>query len=217
MNKSALRNIVIVVVLLAVLAVILAFLFKPKVRSSQAVSIPTADQPMLGKPNAKIKIVVFEDLKCIACKIFNNSVMPKIKQTYIDPGIANYTVINLAFIPGSMPAANAARCLYQDNPQWFFTFVDYVYQNQPPEQLDWATIPKLVEFASHSIPEVDKQKLSRCIYESPHTDFIEKNFEIAKKAIGETVMTPSIFINGHLAPEPSWKQIHDMIAAETKK
>ena len=57
-----------------------------------------------------------------------------------------------------MPAANAARCLYKQNPDWFFTFVDYVYQNQPPESEDWATIPRLVQFAN-VIPGVDAERL----------------------------------------------------------
>lgn len=213
MNKPLIQKIVIAIVVLILLAVGLAWIFRPKHKAPAVVQIQTTNQPMLGKPEAKVKLVVFEDLKCIACKNFNNTVFPKIKEKYIDTGLVNYTIINLAFIPGSMPAANAARCLYQENPQWFFIYVDHLYQNQPPEQDNWATIPKLVEFAN-VIPGVDQEKLSRCIYDSPYNELIEKNFALAKKVIGSPVLTPSLYINGRRVNPVTWDQIDQIIKNE---
>jgi protein-disulfide isomerase len=213
MNKSTLQKMVITGVVLVALAVALFFLTKSHTPSSPALEIDTKDQPTRGNPAAKVHIVVFEDLKCVACRNFNNTVLPQIKSEYIDKGLAKYTVINVAFIPGSMPAANAARCLYNENPDWFFTFVDYVYQNQPPENEDWATIPKLVEFAK-VIPGVDSEKLSRCIYESPHTAFIENNFKQASKLQGASVATPAVYVNGHVVNTPNITNIRKAVDAE---
>jgi protein-disulfide isomerase len=197
MNKSTITKIITVLVVLALIVAALLIFGRPHGEEAPKVQIDTTDQPTRGKADAKVQIVVFEDLKCIACKRFNNTVLPEIKKAYIDTGVANYTVISLAFIPGSMPAANAARCLYKQNPEWFFTFVDNVYQNQPPENQDWATIPKLVEFAK-VIPNLDEEKLSRCIYDSPYTDFMQQNFQQALKLQGSSVETPAIYINGRL-------------------
>lgn len=213
MNRSTLLKIISVIGVLVLLAVALAFFKKPPTKNGQVFTINTNDQPTMGKIDAGVQIVVFEDLKCIACKTFNNTVLPLIKKEYIDTGAAKYTVINLAFIPGSMPAANAARCLYKENPDWFFAFVDHVYQNQPPETEDWATIPKLVEFAS-AIPGVNPEKLSHCIYDSPYTDFILKNFEQARQLQGPSVSTPAVYVNGHFVEEPSALHVKKAIASE---
>ena len=162
MNKSTLTKIIAAILTVVLLGAALVIFAKPKGKTATIQSIDTNGQPTLGKADAKVQIVIFEDLKCIACRNFNNNILPKIRQDYIDTGIANYTVINLAFIPGSMPAANAARCLYKENPEWFFKFVDNVYQHQPPEKQNWATIPQLIEFAN-VIPNVNTEKLSQCI------------------------------------------------------
>lgn len=212
MNKSIVKKIIILIGVLITLGVILGVAGKYSSPSKAAQTINTDDQPTMGNSKAKIHIVVFEDLKCIACRNFNNNVLPKIKSDYIDKGLAKYTVINLAFIPGSLPAANAARCLYKENPEWFFTFVNNIYLNQPPEKEDWATIPRLVQFAG-VIPGLDTDKFSRCIYESPYTDFIQNNFKMAQNLQGSTVSTPAIFVNGRLVENPNFNNIKKAIEA----
>ncbi len=213
MNKSIIQKSLVAIVVLVLAGLALAFLPKSHAKQSPAVQIDTTDQPTQGNPNAKIQIVVFEDLKCIACKNFNNTVVPIIKQQYIKTGVAKYTVINLAFIPGSLPAANAARCLYKQNPDWFFAFVDNIYQNQPPENEDWATIPRLMQFAS-IIPGVDKDQLSQCIYDGPYTDFIQNNFKIAASLQGTSVATPAVYVNGRYIDPPTVGNLQKAIKAE---
>jgi len=213
MNRSLLQKIIVPVAAAVIIIATAGFWFSSKPKESTPIQIDTTDQPAITKAGAKINIVVFEDLKCIACKIFNNTILPQIKKDYIDTGIANYTVINLAFIPGSMPAANAARCLYKENPDWFFKYIDNIFQNQPPENQDWATIPKLVEFAK-VIPNVDTEKLSRCIYDSPYTDFIQKNFQQAQKLQGSSVATPAVYVNGLLIEPPTLTNLQKAINAE---
>ncbi len=210
--KLPIQKIVIIVVILAITILALSFIKKRHPNLPTSVKIDTADQPTMGNAKAKVHIVVFEDLKCIACRQFNNNLLPLLKQKYIETGVASYTVINVAFIPGSMSAANAARCLYREKPEWFFEFVDYVYQNQPSEQEDWATIPKLVEFASH-IPNVNQQKLSRCIFESPYTSFIQNNLQQGEKLMGGTVYTPTVFINGYRVDPLTPQRIDQVINA----
>ncbi len=212
MNRSFIQKLVWVVILLVIVIVVLMWVFKPREKLPPAVVIDTTDQPHKGNSQAKLHIVVFEDLKCIACKQFNNQLLPKIEEKYIKPGLADYTVINLAFIPGSLPAANAARCIYKQNPEAFFTFVNNVYQNQPPENQDWATIPKLMEFAN-GLPGVDNQQLSRCIYESPYTKFIQNNFDLARKLQGDVVYTPTLYVNGHVVNPVNWDQVNKTIKA----
>ena len=109
-------------------------------------------------------------------------------------------------------AANAARCIYTQNPDAFFTFVDNVYQNQPPENEDWATIPKLMQFAA-VVPGLDQDKLSHCIYDSPYTDFIQNNFKLAAKLQGSSVATPAVYVNGRSIDSPNFNNIQKAVKA----
>jgi protein-disulfide isomerase len=213
MSNSIIKKIIILFVVLVALALTLGMVAGKYRTSKPAVNIDTTDQPTMGNPNAKVHIVIFEDLKCISCRNFNNTVLPNIKKEYIDKGIAKYTVINLAFIQGSLPAANAARCLYKENPEWFFAFVNNIYLNQPPEREDWATIPRLVQFAN-VIPDLDTEKFSHCIYESPYTDFILNNFKIAQNLQGATVSTPAVYVNGRLVESPNFSNVKKAIESE---
>ena len=161
----------------------------------KAVTIDTKNQPTLGNPKATVHIVVFEDLKCIVCKFYSTTLFPTIKKQFIDSGKAKYTLINLAFIPGSMTAATTARCLYAQKTDYFFQFVDYVYHHQGSEAKNWATIPLMLEYA-HTIKGIDSKKLEACILNNPYQEFLDSNLKLAEKIMGPTVATPSVYING---------------------
>jgi protein-disulfide isomerase len=212
MNKKSMQMAVFAVLILIVLGGVLFYLFKPRLPLPAAVAIDTTDQPTIGNAQAKIHIVAFEDLKCGNCMRYSTTIYPALKKKYIDTGKAKYTMINLGFVPGSLAAANAARCIYQQNPASFFDFVDYVYNNQPPEDQDWATIPALMQMASH-VKGIDKQQLSECLVKSPNTTVIENNMSIAIKAMGEGVATPAIYVNGVAVQPVTLDRINEVINA----
>lgn len=172
--------------------------------------ISLTGQPALGKANAPIDIVLFEDLKCFNCMRFNRTVLPALKARYIDTGVVRLHVITLAFIPGSLPAANTALCAYAQHPDFFFKFIDQVYANQPPEHEDWATIPKLMSFA-HAVKGLNLAQLSACVYQASDSPTVQKNFEIARQVMGGTLATPTLYINGYRAPGADLKVLSQMI------
>lgn len=197
MTSKKSRLIMLFLVPLVVIVVVAAYmLFAPPRISQAAITIDTTGQPTLGKATAKVQIVAFEDLKCFNCALFSNNLLPKIRQRYIDSGIARYTMFNVAFIPGSLPAANAARCLYEQKSSWFFDFVDYIYKVQPPEAQNWATTAKLLQFAKASVPKADLKRLSNCIIEGKYNDLLNKNLKYADQLMQGNVATPTIYVNG---------------------
>jgi protein-disulfide isomerase len=201
-----------IILICAIIAFLIAMKYtQPQLKMTAAIKINTAGQPTLGNENARIHIVAFEDLKCTNCRLFNAGILPHIKKEYVDTGIANYTVIPLAFIPGSIPAANAALCLHKQKPKFFFSFVEYTYTHQPDENTDWATIPKLLQYAQQSSPSANLDKLSDCIFESRYSKQINANFAIAQKAMGDSVSTPTVYINGHKVESMSSDAIDKMI------
>jgi len=176
------------------------------------VSIDTTNQPTLGNPEAKIHFVAFEDLKCANCARFSNTLFPDIKKSYIDTGKAKYTLINLAFIDGSLPAANAARCIYDQNAALFFSFVEYVYAHQPPENENWANIPKLLDFANH-IPGVNIDTLTTCLVNNPYDQFFKDNMKQAEKLMPNAVATPTLYINGVIVRPLTQERINEIVKA----
>ena len=204
------KKIVIIVATITIALIVGMHLRQPNATLPPHITIDTRNQPVLGNPKATINIIVFEDLKCHNCMRYNAEIYPSIEKKYIKTGIANYTIINLAFIDGSIPAANAARCVYAQKKKAFFTYVKKIYANQPPETENWATIPTLVAFAN-DIPGINNNKLSQCIYNSPYTQKINQNLKIAMKAMHGMVATPTLYINGYVVQPLSMKRINNII------
>lgn len=210
MKKSVLA-----IILIVVLAIIGFYCFRSPTDLPIPLQIDTTDQPTLGKENASVQIVAFEDLKCSNCMRFSTILLPKIKKQFIDTGIAKFTLINVAFIPGSLPAANAARCLYVQNKNLFFPFVEAIYQKQPPETQDWATTPYLLDTAS-KISGVDKDKLGECIVANPYSGVINDNFKQAMKLMDGRVATPAVYVNGMLVKPLTLDRMKILIKAAQK-
>ena len=204
---------IVIGVVIAVAVLIAAVIYlRPKPDLPKPIKINTTNQPTLGKVNPPVHIVIFEDLKCINCARFDALIFPQLKKEYIDTGKAKYTVINLAFIEGSMPAANAARCLYKQNKDFFFPYINSIYHHQPAENENWTTIPRLMQFANH-IAGVDKDKLSQCIAQARYTDFIESNLKQASKIMTGPVSTPTLYVNGMIAKPLTMKRLRTLIKA----
>lgn len=212
---KAIKISVLFVISIVILGVVGFFIVKPILYKSdlpKPVTINTINQPMIGNPKAKIHFVVFEDLKCSNCARFNNTVFPYLKKKYIETSQANYTMINLAFIPGSMSAANAARCVYMQNNALFFPYIDYIYHHQLPEDQDWANIPTLLNYAS-KIEGIDVIKLGVCMLKSPYNQFISDNLKQASVLMNGVVATPTLYINGIRVKNLTQSDIDEVVSA----
>lgn len=179
------------------------------------ISLDITNQPTIGYPKALVHVVVFEEPKCSDCKIYNNSVLPKIKKNYIDTNKIIYTVIPVSFLPDSMPAALFLECIYHQNPNYpnndlFFKVLDALYLDQPDEHTNWATEAYLMEFAK-KFPEIDSDKLKECISRQTYFTLIEKNTSYAKSVMGGVIVTPSIYVDGAKVDEVSWQTVSDKI------
>lgn len=202
-----------IAIILAVIAGVIFLIIsptRPKIILPAAVAIDTTNQPVLGNPNAKIHIVAFEDLKCANCMRYNETLFPSINTNYIKTGKANYTMINLAFIQGSLPAANAARCIYTQNHSAFFDYVNYIYAHQPPEDQDWATIPNLMLFATH-LSGINADTLAHCLVTMPYVQLFMDNLTLATKVMGNNVSTPAVYINGIKVDPLTWAHAQQII------
>jgi len=180
-----------------------------------SIAIETRGQPTLGYAKARVHVVVFEEPKCSHCRELNTEVYPILKKEFIDTNKIQYTIIPVSFMPGSMPAAVAALCIYyQDmlypNDELFFRFFDYMYEHQP-EAGDWATTQSLSTFAKATSPAIKIDQFQQCIDMETYRIQIEKNTAYAKNIMGGTVATPTIFVNGIMVQDMSVDGIRNLI------
>ena len=214
-NNSKVKTMMLSIIAVILIGVIGFFFIQPLLIEKELpkpVVINTSGQPTLGNPKAKIHMVAFEDLKCSNCARFNVEIMPYIKKEFIDTDRAKYTMINVAFINGSMPAANAAHCVFVQNKKLFFDYTDYIFHHQPPESENWATVPNLLNFASQ-IKGIDTNALGQCIIQNPYDELIHNNLKLAMQLMGSMVSTPTLYINGIVVRPLTKTQIKRVIEA----
>lgn len=151
-------------------------------------------QPAIGDPNAPVKLVMFEDFKCPACKRFEEIIWPKLEREYISTGKVQVFFIHQQVIPNSTTAAMAGECVFEQNPDLFWDYKTIIYRSQGNEAQDWATANKMVELARTYVPDINADDLNTCLSENRHKDKVEADTEMGE-AVGVTG-TPSLFING---------------------
>lgn len=163
--------------------------------------IDTTQQPTIGYPKAKVQVMAFLEPKCPDSKRYNNQVYPKFEEMFINTNKVRYTIIPVSFLPHSMPAAIALLCVYHQDSQYpnndlFFSYLNYIYQNQPPERENWATIATLQKFAAATSPAIQLDRLKDCILNEKYRVQIEKNTAYGNQLMNGHLSTPTIFVDG---------------------
>ncbi len=173
--------------------------FYSKSQLPPSIQLETQGQPTIGYAQARVHVVVFEEPKCSHCRDLNIELFPSLKKEYIDTNKIQLTLVPVSFLPGSMPAAEAALCVYNQNARYpnnelFFKYVDYMYRHQTHG--NWATTQNLVNFARATSPAIELDQLRHGIETEEYRVQIEQNTDYAKHILGGKATTPAIFVNG---------------------
>lgn len=185
-----------------------------------AIEINTVGQPTLGNEEAPIHIVVFKEPKCTSCATFSKDIFPKLKKEFIDTNKVKFTVIMASFLPDSMPAACAMLCVYDEKPentQLYYDYMEYLYVNQPDEDLDWAQPTLLCDYAKKVSPKIDLRKLNSCITHKRYSDMIERNTEYGNEIMGGHITTPKTYVNGVEMKSMNYEMLSDYLKDLLKK
>jgi protein-disulfide isomerase len=81
----------------------------------------------MGSPTAPVTLVEYSSLTCPHCADFHRETLPKIKEAYVDKGVARYVLRDFPLEPRAMAAAMVARCLPADR---YFGFVSMLFSDQ---------------------------------------------------------------------------------------
>ena len=146
--------------------------------------------PVLGDANAPITIVEFGDFECPVCRNLHDAlrgILPNYPQTKLI--FKDFPLDSIH--PWARTAALAGRCVYHQNPQAFWKYFDYVYDQQDLFSAANA-YEKVVDFAGQNGLNADSFKA--CLA-SPQPA-AEVDASIANGNLLEVRSTPTIFVNG---------------------
>ncbi|MDR0268545.1 thioredoxin domain-containing protein [Paenibacillus sp.] len=186
----------------ACIVVLVALLLIIKPNSSSKGDFDYSAMPVLGNPDAPIKIVEMGDYKCPSCQYFTQEISPQIQKDYIDTGKAALYFMNYLIISpeaDSSSAALAALSVFHQNRDEFWKYHEAIYKNQGDETTEWATPDFLVNLARTENIKVDYDKLRKDIDERTYQKEIDSQDETAKRL--QIMSTPTVFVNGEKASD----------------
>ncbi|WP_242238031.1 thioredoxin domain-containing protein [Bacillus cereus group sp. BfR-BA-01316] len=172
-------------------------------------------QQSLGKDDAPVKVVEFGDFKCPACRTWDVTVLPRLKEEYIDKGEVQLYFINFPFIgKDSDLGAAAGEAIYKQDQDSFWIFYDEIYQNQKKDTEEWITEELLLNIVKEKLPKINVEQFKKDLHSKEMKDKVRKDSDRAQKL--KVQGAPSVYINGNLA-NPDFDSMKKAIDKELKK
>ncbi len=147
-------------------------------------------EPFLGKEDAPVEMIIFDDFECPFCARFEQQAFLNIKKDYIDTGKVKFIYMHLplGFHPMAGPAAIATECAHEQGKFW--ELHDKIFANQA--SLNEENLKKWAEETG-----LDMDKFNTCYDTGKYSQRVEEEM-----SLGQSVGirgTPSFLINGKLA------------------
>jgi protein-disulfide isomerase len=149
----------------------------------------------MGNPDAPVRIDVFEDFQCPACKIFTQNIEIQVMNELVVPGKAYYVFRNYPFLDDRMAtkesdqAAHASMCAAEQDRFW--DYHDILYANSA-EYAGAFTDRRLRAYAEEL--NLDMDAFNACYREKRYQSQIDLDIDDALR-LGVNG-TPSVFVNG---------------------
>jgi protein-disulfide isomerase len=166
-----------------------------------------------GNPAAKVRIDVYEDFQCPACREYTMALEPQLMRNDVATGRIYYVFHSFLVIDRanwdspakeSHQAANAAMCAADQNRFW--DYHDILFNNWTGENVGDFTDPRLAAYARSL--NLDMRKFNACFKANSFKDKIDADIAAGTK-LGVNG-TPSIFVNG-VQVTPGYIPTYDLI------
>ena len=162
--------------------------------------ITTAGRPIRGNPNAKVTVIVFDDLECPFCARMNSELFPGTLEHYKDQVRYIYKDDPLSEIhPWAMHAAVNANCLAAQSTAVYWTYVDYLHAHGDEitgpdrnQQESYAALDRIAK-QEGTLGNLDSAKLNACIAKQDETKIRAERSEADALNIDGT---PALFVDG---------------------
>ena len=176
--------------------VIIGIFFATNNESSDKVKTEPLDtsngSPLLGSPDAPVKIIEFGDYQCPFCKRWNENTKPLIEENYINTGKASLVYVDFAILGNDSKIVHAGSyCADEQGLYW--EYHDFVYANQGHENNGWANSENLKTLVT-GLDGLDVSSFSECLESGKYTGKINDNTIMASRTGAQS--TPSFIIVG---------------------
>lgn len=187
MNTQRLTQITVAIVAVAILAIIIV----NRVGAGAASEFDLSNQPVLGNPDAAVKVAMFKDFLCPHCATFSETVFPPLKSEFDGNDDVAFYYVDFPVMPGAEGIAAVAECVYQQSNDAFWDVYPVLMRSQ--DQLRAGRTAAL-EIAGEYAAGIDREQLAECS-EDPATLAVVRADGAMAAAAGATG-TPSVFVNG---------------------
>lgn len=168
----------------------------------------------IGSDDAATTITYYGSYKCPFCASFSTGLLQELIQEYVEPGDVAIVYRNLSYFdgqaflgPDAPNAGHAGLAVYNNEPESYLDYHEYVFENQPPESQQWATADRLTEFAREagvSDPSVVRTAVQENRYEAALEETDSKAREVGISG------TPALVIDGTVA-SPGQDPVRELI------
>ncbi|SDK26942.1 Protein-disulfide isomerase [Actinopolyspora mzabensis] len=150
------------------------------------------DPQALGRVDAPVVMVTYEDFRCPFCAKYARTVAPELKKRYVETGVLRIEWRDFpVFGPQSMRAAKAGQAAARQGKFW--RFHDVVYSNAPRRSKPDLPVSKLIDYAEQAgitdIERFESDMANAAVERAIRTDSREGN------RIGVSA-TPTFVVNG---------------------
>jgi protein-disulfide isomerase len=223
-RKERRQRWIVIGILVLVSAVILGIIVVPMVQNTlnpggdflrvTPGAYTNANGKTMGDPNAPVKIEVFEDFSCSACRSYTLNVEPNLLTQIVDKGGVYYVFHQFPFLDDqsadkrSDRAANAAECAVEQGKFW--DFKELLYLNQGQEATNGEFSPERLAAFANSLG-MDTARFSACLKENRYQSAIDQDLKLGSEL--KITGTPSLFVNGKEVSPGRVPTLQEILAA----
>lgn len=206
-TRAQFLTVITAIVLLGAMAIAATFyLTRPKTLETAPAGYDS--QPTLGRADAPVTLVLFENFLCEHCRAFEREVFPQLQREYIDTGKVRVVYVNLAWGEASAElAALAGECAYGQDETAFWNFKSRLYEAQG----SWQTAGDLAALAD-AVSGLDGPQLEACMTEGDTQAEVERDLAAAEQ-VGVSG-TPSVVVGDQGFEAPTFDTLRAAIEAQ---
>jgi protein-disulfide isomerase len=159
--------------------------------SQEAFAGVPQDGTRLGRGDAPVTILLYEDFQCPACGQFARETLPEVVERHVKPGDVKVISQTLAFLgPDSVPAARAALAAGKQDRYWQYAVL--LFENQGAENSGYVTDEFLTDLAEET------EGLDVNEWDEARQVGFEKELQTVQQMAGEDGVnsTPSLVVSG---------------------
>jgi protein-disulfide isomerase len=221
------QRMVILLIVTGIALVIAAALAYPSIRNAlqpvgevtqiTPVPRPMAEGTAMGDPDAPVRIDVYVDFQCPACRGYSEQVEHQVIDNYVATGQVYYVFRHFPFLDDrvstneSDQAANASMCAAEQGRFW--DYHDILFANWNGENQGAFSDNRLIAFAEAL--GLEMEAFNACFSENRYQEQIEA--DLAEGRRNNIQGTPSVLVEGQLITPgfvPSFRDISDAVEAQ---